>query len=232
MPCNHKFFGHQFHKHDHLGLFPNWEYKTLIIGTFNPENAWMPENEANYFYGRSSNYFWRTLPHFAVDSPLPNPDIASHDINSQHTFLVKNKIGITDLLVQIQDADTLNNQHRQWIKSVRDNDLEKFNEFVWNTENIKNEIRENNVQAVYFTKLGNSKIKNPRVNTFEHQIRLIEHFCNNNNIVCHRLHTPSGQGLRTGKRRNKLIQKWYLENGGQNFHFIHPSFDHLNYPFE
>lgn len=42
----------------------NWEnyipknVKTLILGSFNPNNV---GNNANYYYGRSSNYLWKTI---------------------------------------------------------------------------------------------------------------------------------------------------------------------------
>jgi hypothetical protein len=52
MPCTHKFFGHPNHMVGDSGLLPNWGADTLIIGTFNPENDWNPNNDANYFYCR------------------------------------------------------------------------------------------------------------------------------------------------------------------------------------
>ena len=38
MGCFHKFYGHEFHQEGQRGLLPNWNAKTLIIGTFNPNN--------------------------------------------------------------------------------------------------------------------------------------------------------------------------------------------------
>ena len=61
MPCIHKFFGHHNHLNGNNGLLPNWEVNTLIIGTFNPSNNWVPNNAANYYYGRPRNYFWKIL---------------------------------------------------------------------------------------------------------------------------------------------------------------------------
>lgn len=45
----HRFSDHQI----------NPETETLIIGTFNPET---PKNDAEIFYGRKRNYFWKLLP--------------------------------------------------------------------------------------------------------------------------------------------------------------------------
>lgn len=42
----------------------NWEnyipknVKTLILGSFNPNNL---NNNTDYYYGRSSNYFWKVI---------------------------------------------------------------------------------------------------------------------------------------------------------------------------
>ncbi len=229
MPCTHKFYGHPFHKGGIYGLFPKWNYKTLIIGTFNPENEWMVKNTAEYFYGRPRNYMWRVLPCFTVANPNPDPAIHRLNINAQRTFLESNAIGMTDLLIRINDCDINNADHRNWINSVRDADLQYFNEFEWNTDNIIEQIQEQKVTNVYFTKLGNP-VGNVQANTFENQMRIIERYCHENNIINQRIYTPSAQGLPGTPRRNALISEWHA-GIGNNFPFTHPDFNIQNFPF-
>ncbi|MBK8329294.1 MAG: hypothetical protein IPL09_07455 [Bacteroidetes bacterium] len=194
MPCTHKFYRHPFHKNGEYGLFPNWKYKTLIIGTFNPEDTWMATNSALYFYGRPRNYFGKVLPCFTVANPNPDPAINRLNINAQRTFLKSNAIGITDLLIRIIDADITRTDHRQWINSFKDADLQRFTIFEWNTERIIEQVQEEQVTHVYFTRLGTPNA-NVAINSFEHQMRIIEKYCNENNIINERLYTPSAQGL-------------------------------------
>jgi len=229
MPCFHKFFKHNEHLENHYGLLPSWDVETLIIGTFNPDVNFHPENRAMYFYGRSK-YFWQILPAFKEMNSIENENI--HD---QISFLKNLKIGLTDILTEIRDADISNTEHVRRIKTVKDNELEKFNNLQWNTQNIKKFISEKNIKAVYFTLLGKELILNPLENTFEFQIRDIEEFCKNNSIKTTRLFTPSGQGIGIGKpRKNKLIHKWYSKQLEKDnlFSFISSSFDILNYPYQ
>ena len=221
MACYHKFLNHEFHIEN--SLFPDWNADTLIIGTFNPSNDFHPENTANYYYGRSK-YFWQILPIFNGTSP-----ILGNEVNIQKDFLIKNKIVLTDLLISIDDANIHDQIHLNRIRSVKDIEIEMFNNLTWNTDNIIKYIENKKIKQVYFTFLSNINRRNVMENTFEFQTRLIEIFCYSNNINTYRLHTPSGQGLGNGKPRlNKLINKWYCENGANNFLFLNENFD-INY---
>jgi hypothetical protein len=226
MACIHKFFNYHEHLPNEMGLLPKWEAKTLIIGTFNPSNSYHPENTAKYFYGRKRNYFWKLLPSFANRN-----HIDSLNVIGQINFLKENEIALTDLLISIDDADINNTAHKQRVQTVKDTDIESFNQFTWNTPNIIDYIGNNNINAVYFTFLGNPNL-NTNENTFEFQTRLIETYCRNHNIPSNRLFTPSGQGTGKGKPRvNKLINKWYNDNGASHFPFISPNFNISNFPF-
>ena len=218
MACTHKFFGHQSHLQGVNGLLPNWNVKTLIIGTFNPEIIWHPDNKAEYYYGRTANYFWSLLPCFTGLN-----GIAHNDVSAQLTFLQQNQIGVTDFLISIDDADLSEQIHKDRILTVLDKDIEQFNQFTWNTDPIIDFILHNNIEAVYFTKLGNNKAINPKEKIFEFQMRKIEEACFTmaSRVPTFRLHTPSGQGLGVGSPRlNVLIHRWYNENGGAQFPFI------------
>lgn len=227
MSCIHKFYGHEFHQNCEFGLLPNWEAKTLIIGTFNPSNIFHPDNTAQYYYGRSKNLFWDILPFFAGEVSI---DKSNSQI--QKLFLENNRIALTDLLISIDDAESNNSEHKSRIQTVKDKEIEKFNSFTWNTEFILKYIEANKIEAVYFTFLSNPSARNPDVNTFEKQTRVIEQYCREKKIFTSRLFTPSGQGLRTGKPRiNKLINKWYYENGANRFPFLSNQFNINNYLF-
>ncbi|WP_295712876.1 hypothetical protein [Mucilaginibacter sp.] len=194
------------------GLLPTWEADTLIIGTFNPCNDWVINNQANYFYGRSQ-YFWKAIPQFACYDEIDNLDVVA-----QFDFLKKNRIALTDLLISINDVDVENEDHRNWIGSYLDNELNNFPDITWNTSNIIEYIIRNKIKAVYFTRLGNNA-------PFGEQITIIENYCNVNGLINFRLHTPTGLGLGAGApRRNKLIHRWY-EQGGNQFPFLCPDFD-------
>jgi hypothetical protein len=227
MSCIHKFYGHRFHQTDVFGLLPQWEANTLIIGTFNPSNLFHPTNDALYFYGRTSNYFWDILPLFAGETSIEknNPD-------RQKIFLEKNKIALTDLLISIDDAEVNNSEHLSSIQTVQDREIERFRQFTWNTNQIQLFIDKNNIEAVYFTFLSNQFKNCQDQNTFEFQTRIIENYCRTKGIFTSRLFTPSGQGLRAGKpRQNKLINKWFFENGCNRFHFLSPNFNVHNFVY-
>lgn len=229
MPCTHKFYGHQSHQDGNMGLLPNWKCKTLIIGTFNPQTEFRPGNPANYYYGHSA-YFWKTISRFCC---IEN-EIQSNETLRQLEILNLKEIGLTDLLICVNDADINNNIHVNRINTYRDSDLELFTDFTWNTDNIISFINAQKIKYVYFTKLGNRNVINPNQDTFEYQMRIIETHCVHNGIVNnYRLHTPSGQGLRNGiPRENKLIQKWYHQNGANHFPFTSDNFNINNFPFD
>jgi hypothetical protein len=213
MPCFHKFYGHVAHMVGENGLLPNWEADTLIIGTFNPEKDWVLNNPANYFYGRPRNYLWKSLPVFACNNPIHR-----QDVNEQISFLTNRRIALTDLLISINDADITIPDHIRRIRSFKDSDLNIFQEFHWNTTGIINYIQNKGISVVCFTKIGGDF-------PFGRQITAIENYCNLNNVINFRLHTPTGQGLGAGApRRNKLIHRWF-EQGGDQFPFLCPNFN-------
>lgn len=219
MPCSHKFFGRENHLAGENGLLPNWEADTLIIGTFNPSNDWVEDNEANYFYGRESNYFWDILPRFADGA-----NIDKQDVLAQLDFLRTKRIALTDLLVTVNDAEIENDEHRNFLIDFQDAGFNNFASFTWNTIPILEFIKNKKVKAVYFTKVSEGA-------PFGRQIRIIKKFCNLHNVRNYKLHTPSGQRLGYGMpRENKLIHRWF-EQGGNQFPFLCPNFDINSHDF-
>lgn len=207
MSCFHKFLNVDNE------LLPEWNSSTLVIGTFNPQNAFCPNNIAEFFYQRPRNYFWRVLPLIAGEDSIEN-----NDTEAQLNFLHKHEIGITDILVSINDADANNEEHINLISTVKDDDIELFDDLIWNTNNIIRYITENNCSHIYFTRLGKPSA-NVEVNSFEHQMRIIEDYCNRNNIYTNRLHSPTGMRLGEGKRIPTLLNRWITQNGADQMPF-------------
>ncbi|MBD3749955.1 MAG: hypothetical protein IE931_10700 [Sphingobacteriales bacterium] len=221
MPCTHKFFSDPNHLPNENGLIPKLEIETLFIGTFNPSQEWNPTNNAVYFYGRRRNYFWRLLSEFTCNQI----EIDKSDYQSLIEFLQHFKIGLTDIIIRINDADLNNNIHIDRIKKFRDADLETFNKIDFNTNQIIAQLKLRKIKQVFITRSG------IYTGSIEQQFHIIETFCNTNNILFKRLHTPSGQGLGVGTPRfNKLINKWY-EQGADQFQFLCSNFNINNYPF-
>jgi hypothetical protein len=78
------------------------------------------------------------------------------DSKKQIEYLKKYKIGLTDLLLSINDADNNCLIHKDLISTVKDEDIERFKEFSWNTDFILEFIRKSKIQAVF---LPNSEIQ-------------------------------------------------------------------------
>ncbi|HMJ46807.1 MAG TPA: hypothetical protein VK498_05725 [Ferruginibacter sp.] len=126
MPCEHKFIN------DLQLQYVNWEVKTLFIGTFNPGWAECPNNNADWFYGRTQrNEFWCILP--AIHRL---PSLLEGNRNTWIEFCRKNKIAITDILSLINDADPELEEHRNTICKFKDEELENL------------EVTTNNIPAI------------------------------------------------------------------------------------
>ncbi len=171
--------------------------------------------------GISRNYFWKLLNVFnSYEIPL-----IQNNYDSMINFLKKKKIGLTDIIIKINDADLNNIHHLERIRKFRDSDLDTFNDIDFNTKYIIKQLELGYIKQVYFTRSGIYP------GSIENNIQVIEEYCNNHNILFVRLHTPSGQGLGKGKPRfNKLIHTWY-EQAGNNFLFLSENFSITNYPW-
>jgi hypothetical protein len=221
MACVHKFFNDINHLSGENGLIPNWEIETLFIGTFNPSIEWNTNNNAAYFYGRSRNNFWKLLSEFSCNQ-IP---IERNNYDSMINFLKQKKIGLTDIIIRINDADLNNQHHIELIRKFRDHDLDRFKDIEFNTKYILKQLALGHIKQVYFTR---SVVYNGSI---ENNILEIENYCKTQNILFARLNTPSGQGLGSGRPRlNKLIHKWY-EQGVNNSLFSCTNFNIQNYPW-
>lgn len=196
MACNHRFINE---------LFPDWTVDYLFIGTFNPSSYWDEENgnNANYFYGRGASLFWCILPHSFNKNCLIDKN-REEWIN----FCRDNKIGITDIIKNIPNADISNDNHKSLIKGFNDGNLEKkdingnyiFN-IDFNTNEIIKYIEENKIKNIFFTRKSFTNI--PRIKA---QWDLIKNRFNNDDYNVKELLTPSQQGR--DKDVRKKINQW------------------------
>src|ERR1041385_3671739 len=116
MPCVHKFVN------DLQLQYVDWQPKTLFIGTFNPGWVECPNNNANWFYGRTQrNGFWCILPIIHGQGSL-----LGGDRGTWIDFCRKNGIAVTDILEEITNANPADVGHRQIICKFKDDSLEDF----------------------------------------------------------------------------------------------------------
>ena len=190
MACNHRF---------RKDLIPDYSIKNLFIGTFNPEWNKVKDN-ANWFYGRNNNSFWHIMP-----LSLDFNDLLNERTNRPllEEFCKINNIGITDLISQIKDADSNNPNHGEKIRSVRDNDLEYFDEIIFT--DIEQIIRNNKdtLIGVYLTRYAHTFPRNGQLLQKWNQI--IE-LCNEYKIHTSDLVTPSNGYFRMN--RIQKIEHW------------------------
>jgi hypothetical protein len=103
MPCNHRFIE---------DLYPKHKLKFLFVGTFNPSWENLNKNNANWFYGRRTNSFWRILPSI-FNQPNMNNKLHRLNINLWKKYCLENNIGITDIIESIRDANDDKEEHKK-----------------------------------------------------------------------------------------------------------------------
>ncbi|OGS71125.1 MAG: hypothetical protein A3G95_08905 [Flavobacteria bacterium RIFCSPLOWO2_12_FULL_31_7] len=174
MACRHRFYDK---------LSPDWELEYLFVGTFNPSWDFNNAEQADYFYGRNRNFFWRILPEVFENESLKN----NHLIDKIE-YLRKNKIGLTDLIISVENANEsskvdVDNLTIGFSDNVLNNYILEFN-----TENIINLITKNSktIKGVFLTR---STLNN--INQIRDEWAEIERFCLKNKINTNRLLTPA-----------------------------------------
>lgn len=140
MGCKHRFYNE---------LIPDWEIEHLFVGTFNPEWDKESGNNAKYFYERKSNNFWCILPE------IFNQHLKFDDMNNKEelkSFLRKNRIGCTDLIKEVINADVSDSKAKSEILSFQDKYLDTY-DLIDNLEGIREIIKRNqNIKGIYLTR--------------------------------------------------------------------------------
>lgn len=192
MPCNHRF------RED---LYPNQKLKYLFIGTFNPEWNNPNGNNANWFYGRRTNSFWRILPETFGHLNLNNAQNRKNP-KPWRDYCIQNGIGLTDIIQTITDAEE--QEHNAEILGFLDDQLEGFNEVL--LTDISNLIIRNaeSLCGVYLTRYCHTLNKN---GIFYQRWTEIENLCDQNGIHHSCLVTPSNGYMMPVTEKVKLWQK-------------------------
>jgi hypothetical protein len=197
MPCEHRFIN---------DLYPNSQLTYLFIGTFNPSWDRPQDDNAKWFYGRQYNDFWFIMPQVFGHKSLmhdfngnPTPKFRT-DRNFLMNWCNQNKIGLSDLIMNINDANIEDEYHKKIILSVDDNAFDTFKQIIsTDIETIINANAET-LCGVYLTRYEHTLFQNGIINTLWTSIK---NTCDNLNINCCDLVTPSRQ-FRTLTRVQKL----------------------------
>lgn len=156
-------------KHKFLELYPLQGKKIVIIGTFNPD---VECNDAEFFYGRTRNFFWRLLPEVFGKESLKG------DVKKQKEFLKEHDIELSDLILIVEMS-------QKNICSYGDDKL--TNVITYNTDNIIKSLSKGRTKEVYFTRKSFDK----SVQKIRDEIYKIKEFCEQNGIKFRFLPTPS-----------------------------------------
>ncbi len=193
MPCQHRFHDILIPQQDKL--------RFLFIGTFNPEWDAANANNANYFYGRASSLFWCILPHAFKENCL-----IDKEREEWGAFCVANKIGLTDIISCVTNADQNNQEHIDLLTlGFKDDNLDKKinRQYIFNldftTQQLTQLIDENRqtLRGVFFTRSTNQGISR-----IWQQWQDVSEYCQNLDIYSNGLPTPSTRG---GTIRNKIF---------------------------
>ncbi len=177
MPCEHRFSDQ---------LIPDWKLEYLFVGTFNPSWNYNNAEQADYFYGRIRNNFWCILPRVFGGESLKRVEL-----NIKLEYIIKKKIGITDLVINIQNASRENIDDRNKLtKGFSDNVLNRYI-LEFNTPNILKliEYNKSTLKGVFLTRSTLNGI-----NQIAENWREIEEYCLNNKIKTDKLRTPANYG--------------------------------------
>ncbi len=156
-------------KHKFLELYPLQGKKIVIIGTFNPD---VECNDAEFFYGRARNFFWRLLPEVFGKESLKG------DVKKQKEFLKEHDIELSDLILIVEMS-------QKNICSYGDDKL--TNVITYNTDNIIKSLSKGRTKELYFTRKSFDK----SVQKIRDEIYKIKEFCEQNGIKFRFLPTPS-----------------------------------------
>ncbi len=134
---------HKFYKNP----FPNWDCKTLILGTFNPEKG----SNADYYYGRLrktggwSNRFWPAVNSY-LEINFPEIPLAEKgDLGSKIRIMDEFKFGFVDL---ISSVDCLNEENITGNGFQDSAIFSSVNKVYFNTESIIDFLNKNKFNKV------------------------------------------------------------------------------------
>jgi len=200
MKTNHQLLEKDF-------FIPNWDCKTIVLGTFNPEGG----EPVNYFYGRITNFFWRAIS--LIDN---KEELFYHNsiLNNQrdHFKLMKDKkFGCADIIKTIEFPDEI----AQRINGGGYPDQVLFRKNViryYNFDNIKNYIAKQNQSDIKVAKIINTvgnRFDNPTPKEFSKNLNNFKEFCKINNIEFISSKSASQYAVNTHKTDFEKLKDFY-----------------------
>lgn len=146
---------------------PNTE--TLIIGTFNPDT---PDNDAEFFYGRSRNYLWRLLP-----TAFGESDLKQATKQEKISFINQYKINLIDLIEEIEVDE---GEEANYYDGYIDSRVTKWRDIINLIDSLTN------LKRVCFTRKTFSDIPNMKI-----RLDAIQTHCESKSIPFKALTTPA-----------------------------------------
>lgn len=197
--------------------------KTLVLGLFNPNN---PLNNTDYFYGRSSNYFWKVI----ADILEFNEDYFCGNYERKVEVMEKYGFCFLDLISSIS-VNGINENHENNFKNVKI--FKEYSDGVLFTSNTNFRGHNINVQRIYNIEilnfinahypkriihtLGNTRINNNfhsrpvELQNFINQILAISE--QSNAIFNPISYSPSGRAVRVGGiNYYQNLKNWLQDN--------------------
>lgn len=170
-------------KHKFRNFKNQQDIETLILGTFNPDT---PENLAEFFYGRGKNYLWNLLPKVYGQPGLKNSTLAE-----KNDFILKNKIGFTDL---VQEIEVELGEGNKYADDFIDSKITKWIDFALFLVDFPK------VKNVFLTRKSFADIPKMKI-----QIDIIKNICQSTGIGFFLLPTPARFENQTKLNEWKII---------------------------
>jgi hypothetical protein len=195
-------FNHKFSQ----SIFCDWECRTLILGTFNPENGPF----ADYYYGRVnshngwSNRFWPAISEYLVNEHKLNVHLQPGDLEGKLRVMRQLKFSCLDVILRIEspnDEVDINGNGFADMALMRKN-----NQITYNTENIIAFIKEREVKNVIASWGKGSSLSKP----FKAQLDVLRKECPDVHFELYNL-PPFGRPLVNNYSFGKMIYDQLLK---------------------
>lgn len=206
--------------------------KTLVLGSFNPFNP-NETNQVDYYYGRSSNYFWQRIGIIIENDPqfffhqefglnrkraIMKDRFACLDVIDSINFFSSNG----ELLNQYIDKNVLNGFLDQaiWGQKILKGKISLSRNY--NLRILETLLNVNTIEKVIHT-MGNNRISKKYVaRPCEHALKnrgfngfvsTISQICQQRNIHFETISfSPSGYAVRNGRTNLEELDEWLINN--------------------
>jgi hypothetical protein len=188
-------------------FIPDWDCKTLVLGTFNPEGG----HPVNYFYGRDTNYFWKAISYIDNKEEHFYHKKISNNQDDHFLLMKKNKFGCTDIIkcidCPIEAIPRINGGGYPDQLVFRAN-IER----QYNFEDLEKYINRQNQKEIRVKKIINTvgnRFDNPAPNEFAEKLNKFKLFCQKNKIDFISSQSASAHAVRTHKTEFETLKIFY-----------------------